>query len=151
MIKLQDLSELGYGGLVTGMAALDAKRLEEAKYDPKDVYKSAKFWGYLGPGVAATVMNVIGKPRGMGDITERLMHGFIYGFPAFIKETVEAVRPPEAGGKRSSAVKEAQRLLASRQAAAKRVAAENAGLLGAGRGTTVGATGVFVEEQEILA
>jgi len=148
MIKLQDLSELGYGGLVTGLAAWDVKRLEEATYLEKEVYKSAKFWGFVAPGVASTVMNVIGKPRGSEPITERLMHGFIFGFPSFIKETIEAVRV-EGGGTRAKggAVADAQRLLAQQQAAAQSRAKQLAAAQGAG----VSNTGIYIEEQEILA
>ena len=147
MIKLQDLSELGYGGLVTGLAAWDAKRLEEAAYLEKEVWKSAKFWSFVAPGVAATVMNVIGKPRGSEPITERLMHGFIYGFPSFIKETVEAVRVVVGGKAGGGAVADAQRLLAQRQGST----AAQARQLAAAQGVAVGSMGIYVEEEEILA
>lgn len=150
MIKLQDLSELGYGGLVTGMAAWDVKRLEEAAYLEKEVYKSAKFWGFVAPGVAATVMNVIGKPRGSEPITERLMHGFIFGFPSFIKETIEAVKVEVGGKARGGAVADAQRLLAQQQSVGQSAAAAKARQLAAGSGAAVN-TGIYIEEQEILA
>lgn len=150
MIKLQDLSELGYGGLVTGLAAWDAKRLEEAAYLEKEVYKSAKFWGFLAPGVGSIVMNMLGKPRGSEPITERLMHGFIFGFPSFIKETIEAVRVEGASTKaRGGAVADAQRLLAQRQAAGQSAAAR-AKQLAAG-GQSASPTGIYIQEEEILA
>jgi len=56
VIRVEDLSEVGYGGVVTGMEAWDAKRVIAGTLDPKNVVKSAKFWGYLAPGVAATIM-----------------------------------------------------------------------------------------------
>lgn len=151
MIKLQDVSELAYGGLVLGLAELDAKRIEDGTLVPKEVYKSAKFWGYLGPGVASLVMNVLGKPRGMEAVTERVMHGFIYGFPQFIKETVEVVKEAAPGAK-SAAVKEAERLLvAQRRSAGNISASEQAKLLAAGRGAGLVTPGIYVEEEEILA
>jgi len=144
MIKLQDVGELGYGGLVTGLVAWDEKRIAEGKITEKDLVKKAGFWGYLVPGGLSLFANALGWMRRYEPWTERLSHGFIYGFPAFLKDVVDIYKeevPGSAGAKSSPAVREAQKLLAQAQAWNK---------IPAGAGVAV-APGLNIQEEEILA
>ena len=153
MIRVEDLSEVGYGGLVTGMEAWDAKRVQAGTLLPKDVVKSAKFWGYLGPGVAATVMQALGK-RQIEPITERVMHGFMYGLPSFVMQLVETLKPETSSRAGASAVAQARQILDQRNAGL--AASRAAGLLGAGNSTLVrpGAfanPSIYVQDEQIMS
>lgn len=145
MIRLQDVGVLGYGGLVTGLTALDEKRIAEGTITEKDLVKKAGFWGYLVPGGVSLFANAFGWMRRYEPWTERLSHGFIYGFPAFVKDVVDIYKEEGAGargaGARSSAVKEAQKLLAQAQARKQ---------VQPGIGTEIN-TGLYIQEEEILA
>lgn len=146
MIRLQDIGELGYGGLVTGLTAWDEKRIAEGTITEKDLVKKAGFWGYLVPGSVSLFANAFGWMRRYEPWTERLSHGFIYGFPAFVKDVVDIYKEegPGARGRgkgSSSAVREAQKLLAQAQARQQ---------LDLGGGAAI-TPGIFVEEEEILA
>lgn len=146
MIRLQDVGELGYGGLVTGLVAWDEKRIAEGKITEKDLVKKAGFWGYLVPGGVSLFANAFGWMRRYEPWTERLSHGFIYGFPAFVKDVVDIYKEEVpgagvAGAKSSPAVMEAQRLLAAAQARNK---------IPAGAGAVV-TPGLYIQEEEILA
>lgn len=151
MIKLQDVGVLGYGGLVTGLTAWDEKRIEEGTITEKDLVKKAGFWGYLVPGGVSLFANAFGWMRRYEPWTERLSHGFIYGFPAFVKNVVDIYKEEEeeagARGKgrgssaANAAVMEAQKLLAAANARRQ---------VQPGIGTEVNA-GIYIEEEEILA
>ena len=151
MIKLQDVGVLGYGGLVTGLTAWDEKRIAEGTITEKDLVKKAGFWGYLVPGGLSLVANAFGWMRRYEPWTERLSHGFIYGFPAFLKDVVDIYREEvpsasgaagNAGAKSSPAVAEAQRLLA--QAQVRKQVPAGVGAVGVN-------SGIYVQEEEILA
>lgn len=148
MIKLQDVGVLGYGGLVTGLTAWDEKRIEEGTITEKDLVKKAGFWGYLVPGGLSLFANAFGWMRRYEPWTERLSHGFIYGFPAFVKDVVDIYReePVAARGAagtaaKKAAVMEAQNLLA---------AAQGRKQVGGGVGAVVN-SGIYIQEEEILA
>jgi len=150
MIKLQDVGVLGYGGLVTGLTAWDEKRIAEGTITEKDLVKKAGFWGYLVPGGLSLVANAFGWMRRYEPWTERLSHGFIYGFPAFLKDVVDIYREEVpsartargAGAKPSPAVAEAQRLLA--QAQVRKQVQPGVGAVGVD-------SSIYVQEEEILA
>jgi len=149
MIRLQDVGELGYGGAVTGLVAWDKKRIAEGTITEKDLVKKAGFWGYLVPGGLSLFANAFGWMRRYEPWTERLSHGFIYGFPAFVKDVVDIYKEEVpsargAGAKSSAAVMEAQRLLAAAQARRQ----VGGGVGGAVAGVT---PGIYIEEEEILA
>lgn len=147
MIRVEDLSEVGYGGVVTGMEAWDAKRVIAGTLDPKNVVKSAKFWGYLGPGVTATIMQAMGK-RQWAPLTERVMHGFFYGLPSFVLQLAETLKGGTSKAA-NSAVSQAQQILKQRNA---ELAASRAGLLPSGASLSqVVAPSMFVEEEQILS
>lgn len=112
-IKMQDLGELGYGGLVTLTAWWDDKRIAEGKITEKDVLKKASFYGYLIPGGFCTLTSAFGWVRALKPWDEHISHGFIYDFPRFIKDMVTSMRT-EGGA--AAAVKEAQRIVYSRKA-----------------------------------
>lgn len=145
MIRLEDIGELGYGGLVTGLTRWDARRVTEGKITEKDLAKKAGFWGYLVPGVGCLLANAFGWMRRWEPWTERVTHGFIYGAPGVVMNLVDIFKEAapvgaKGAGSSSAAVQEAQRLLAearSRQ-------------LGGGQGAQV-APGIYIQEQEILA
>ena len=148
MIKLQDIGELGYGGLVTGLVAWDEKRIAEGTITEKDLVKKAGFWGYLVPGGLSVFANAFGWMRRYEPWTERVAHGFIYGFPAFVKDVVDIYKEEvpsarSAGAKSSPAVAEAQKLLAQAQARHQvqpsRVGAQQV------------TPGIYIQEEEILA
>lgn len=149
MIRLQDVGVLGYGGLVTGLTAWDEKRIAEGTITEKDLVKKAGFWGYLVPGSLSLVANAFGWMRRYEPWTERLSHGFIYGFPAFVKDVVDIYKEEPVGARgaavpaaqKNAAVMEAQRLLAVAQARNK---------IPAGAAAVV-TPGIYIQEEEILA
>jgi len=147
MIRLQDVGELGYGGLVTGLTAWDEKRIAEGAITEKDLVKKAGFWGYLVPGGLSLFANAFGWMRRYEPWTERLSHGFIYGFPAFVKDVVDIYKEEGAGAKgagaraSSPAVMEARKLLAQ-----AKVRSQVAPGIGA-----VVTPGLYIQEEEILA
>ena len=126
MIKMQDIGELTYGGLVTLTEGYDDKRIDEGKITKKDVLKKASFYGYLIPGGVCTLTSAFGWWRALKPWDEHISHGFIYDFPRFLKNTVNSMREETAKSSSSAAVNEAQRILRERTAAKQ---------LGAGRST----------------
>jgi len=110
MLQVSDISELAYGGLVTGLDRWDKKRLEDAKIDKKDVLKKAGFYGYLVPGVFCTGATAFGFLRKYNPITERVTHGFIYGFPRFVMDMVDAFAEEPAAGSKSAALRAAEQI-----------------------------------------
>lgn len=112
-IKMQDIGELAYGGLVTLTEWYDDKRIDEGKITKKDVLKKASFYGYLIPGGFCTLTSAFGWVRALKPWDEHIQHGFIYDFPRFIKNMVGAMRTER--GSSSAAVREAQRILQERK------------------------------------
>lgn len=108
-LQVQDLGELAYGGLVTGLGQWDKKRVEDGKIEGKELFKKAGTYAYLVPGGISTLATSLGWMRRYDPWTERIAHGFIYGFPGFIMDLVNAF----AGGEGVAGVKEAERLLAA--------------------------------------
>lgn len=117
MIKMQDLGELGYGGLVTLTKWWDDKRIDEGKITEKDVLKKASFYGYLIPGGLCTLTSGFGWVRALKPWDEHISHGFIYGFPGFIRDLVGSLREAGGRGSSSAAVQEANRILRLSQGA----------------------------------
>lgn len=125
-IRKEDTGELAYGGLVTATEWWDQKRIDEGKITEKDILKKYSTYAYVVPGGLATIFSAFGVWRRMERWNEHISHGFIYDFPRFLKNVVNAMREGGAGAK-SAAVREAQRILRDKQRAAA--------LLGSGRGT----------------
>lgn len=125
MIKMQDIGELGYGGLVTLSEWWDDKRIGEGKITKKDVLKKASFYAYLIPGGLCTLTSAFGWVRALKPWDEHISHGFIYDFPRFIKNTVNAMREETAKGSSSAAVRQAQKILEQKQREAARLLARN--------------------------
>lgn len=117
MIVVQDVGELAYGGAVTGLQYWDDKRLAKGTITKKDFHKQASFWGYVVPGATCLIMNAVGAARKQEAWTERITHGFIYGFPSFMKNLITTLTEEETavkgggGAAESTAVLEARRLL----------------------------------------
>jgi len=113
MIRIQDLGEIGYGGLVTATEWWDNKRIDEGKIGAGDVFKKASTYTYLGIGVAATLMSVFGWLPRYEPWAEHVSHGFLYDIPRFARNMTLALT---AGGRRgrgseSKAVDQANRIL----------------------------------------
>ncbi len=112
-IKVQDLGELTYGGLVTATKVWDKNRVADGKITDKDLLKKASFHAYLIPGGLATLFSAFGVMRKQEPWLEKISTGFIYGFPGFLLDVVNAMK--ESGTSAGSgAVKEAQRLVNER-------------------------------------
>jgi hypothetical protein len=126
---MQDVGELAYGGLVVAGEWYDDKRIDEGKITKKDILKKASFYAYLIPGSIATLTSAFGWWKAVKPWDEHISHGFIYDFPRFVKNMVDAMgEPTNRGAGDSAAVIEAQRILTAKKQAASRQ-------LGAGRGT----------------
>ena len=124
MIKMQDIGELGYGGLVTLATWYDEKRITDGKITEKDIVKKMSTWAYLVPGGLATLTSAFGWVRALKPWDEHISHGFIYDFPRFIKDTVTAMRTEAGRSNSSAAVREAQRVLEQRQRTSSRQLAQ---------------------------
>ena len=115
MLKIEDSAELAYGGLVTGMTYWDRKRQEDrvaaGDTSPISMVKRASFWTYLAPGLASTVASAFDLMPKYSAWTDRVAHGFIYGFPGFILDIVQALAPVQPQAAAASAVREAQKLI----------------------------------------
>ena len=119
MIRIEDFGEIAYGGAVTLTEWWDNKRIDEGKITKKEVFKKASFYTYLGVGLVATLASVFGWMRNWERWTEKLSTGFLYDLPRFAYNLSKSMSA--AGGMRSSesaAVREAQRILQTRQLAA---------------------------------
>jgi len=124
MIRMQDVGELGYGGLVTLSEWWDDKRIAEGKITKKDIFKKASLYTYLLPGALCTLTSAFGFWRQISPWDEHISHGFIYDFPRFIKNMVNTMgegteRRRNPGS--SDAVKEAQRILDENRRLAKQL------------------------------
>lgn len=116
MIRMQDLGEIGYGGVVTLTEWWDDKRIEEGKIAQKDIWKKASFWSYLGIGLPAILMSAFGWWRGMETWAEHISHGFLYDMPRFLRNVVKAMGTESRGRTNSDAVRQAQEILRRRSA-----------------------------------
>lgn len=120
MIKTEDLGVLGYGGVVTGLEAWDEKRVEEGTLTKGDIFKQASFWGYVVPGGVCLLTNALGFMRKYEQWIEPISHGFMYGFPSFMRDLIAALGTEEEGSSAarrrstpsSQTQQQAQRLLA---------------------------------------
>lgn len=113
MLRIEDIGELAYGGLVTGLKRWDVGRGVASS----DVLKKTGFWGYLAPGLFATTATAMKWMPRQDAWLERISHGFIYGFPGFVMELVDAF----SGGTTSATVEEAERFLRSKAHSRKAV------------------------------
>ena len=121
MIKMQDIGELGYGGLVTLSEWYDQKRIDEGKLTNKDILKKVSLYAYLIPGGIATLTSAFGWWRGVKPWDEHISHGFIYDFPRFVKNMVDVMgEDTSRNAGDSAAVREAQRILAAKKQAEQR-------------------------------
>lgn len=105
-LRIADVSELAYGGLVTGMKRWD-DRVGRVGF-----WKKSGTYAYLVPGVIATAATAMGWMRRYDAYTERLAHGFIYGFPEFVLDLVAAYQQGGAG--KSAAIREAEAIVRGR-------------------------------------
>ncbi len=119
-IRVQDMGELTFGGLVTAAKWWDKQRENQGKITSKDILKRYSLWAYLVPGGAATIMSAFGVWRRQEAWNEHISHGFIYGFPQFLLDVVDAMKET---GTSSSAVREANRIVQDRAHAAKQLVA----------------------------
>lgn len=112
MIRIQDIGEITYGGAVTVTEWWDNKRIDKGEITRKDILRKASFWTYLGIGLPATMMSAFGWWGKTERWTERLSHGFLYGFPGFIVNLVQSLGTESRGSAAGDrAVKEAQEVL----------------------------------------
>lgn len=116
-MKVQDIGEFAYGGLVVGAEQWDKKRMDDGTITEKDVFKKVSTYAYLVPGVAATVVSAFG-PRATRQLepwAEHVSHGFIYDFPRFITNTIMAFRETGGGAgtdAKKRAIAEAKKIMA---------------------------------------
>ena len=108
-IRVEDMGELAYGGLVTGAKWWDAQRMADGKLTDKDFFKKMSTYAYLVPGGAATIMSAFGTMRRYEVWLEHVSHGFMYDFPSWLVNTIQSMQGTSS---RSAAVREAQRILA---------------------------------------
>jgi hypothetical protein len=107
-VRMEDLGELGYGGLVTLTEWWDDQRIADGKLTEKDFFKKASTYGYLVPGGICLVTSAFDLARPIKPWDEHISHGFIYDFPRFIRKAVKSFS--EEGTAKSAAVREAQRI-----------------------------------------
>ena len=101
-LVVQDIGELAYGGLVTGLDRWDVKQA-------RTLWKKYSTYAYLIPGIVATAATTMGWMRRYNAWTERLAHGFIYGFPGFVMDVVDHYGTTTTAGGR--AVRDAESYL----------------------------------------
>jgi len=123
MIRMQDIGEITYGGAVTLTEWWDDRRIADGRIAKKDIWKKASFYTYLGIGLPATLMSAFGWWRNMEKWTEHISHGFLYDMPRFVYNIVKSMSTESQGRTGSDAVKQAQDILAQRQAVARKNAA----------------------------
>ncbi len=117
-IKMQDFSEIVYGGGVTFAEWWDNKRIKAGTLTKSDIVKKAGTWVYLGVGLVATLSSAFGWWRKQEIVMDKLSTGFLYALPGFIYHTIQDTKTTAAGHTRSDAVAEAQRILEQRRATA---------------------------------
>ncbi len=108
-IRVEDMGELAYGGLVTASKWWDAQRMVDGKLTDKDILKKFSTYAYLVPGGAATIMSAFGTWRRYETWLEHVSHGFMYDFPGWLVNVIQSMQGTSS---RSAAVREAQRILA---------------------------------------
>jgi hypothetical protein len=113
---MQEFSEIAYGGAVTVTEWWDNKRIAAGTLATKQILKKASFYTYLGIGLPATLMSAFGWWKKGEKWTEHLSHGFLYDFPRFIYNIVQALRTTSASpASESRAVQEAKEILRREQ------------------------------------
>lgn len=125
-LRIEDMGEAAYGGLVQAGKWLDDRRIEEGKITEKELLKQWETYAYLLPGGFATVASAFGFMPRQGVWLEHVSHGFIYDFPRFMLKAVNSMRNSGTSTK-AAAVREAQRIVQERSRAKQ---------LGAGRATS---------------
>lgn len=111
MLKVHDITELAYGGLVTGMNRWDKRRVTDGKITDKDIFKKYGTYAYAVPGVVCTAATAMGWMEKWDAYNERVAHGFLYGFPGFIMDIVDAYGTKTTA---RSTVSDAERFLRQR-------------------------------------
>jgi len=121
-LKMEDIGELAYGGLVTFTEWWDTKRVNAGTITKKQLLKQAHFYTYLVIGVAATVVSAFHLWRSKESWMEHVSHGFIYDAPRQVFNAVQALKTPPGASTTgdSAAVREARAILARRAAQTKR-------------------------------
>lgn len=115
-IRMQDIGELAYGGLVTGAEWWDSNRITQGTLLDSEVFKKAGFYAYLVPGLFATLASAFGWWRRQELWVEHISHGFLYDVPRFLYKTVQSMGTTTAGRRtQSEAIRQAQQILAQRQ------------------------------------
>ncbi len=110
-IRVEDIGEFAYGGLVTGAKFLDGQRMADGRLGDSEVMKRFSTYAYLIPGAGATLLSAFGGLRRQEKWWEHLSHGFIFGFPQWVTEVVSAMQGTQSN--RGAAVREAQRILSN--------------------------------------
>jgi hypothetical protein len=124
-MRVEDIGELAYGGLVVGARELDSGRMAKGKLTEKDILKKYETYAYLVPGVGATLMSAFGWMRRYETWAEHVSHGFIYAFPGFLVDTVRTMTgSTTSSAAKRAAVKEAQRILNANKALPPGMSAE---------------------------
>ena len=136
-LKIVDVSELAYGGMVTGLEFWDKKRIEGATLKKKELHKKVGFYGYLIPGLYGVVTTGFDLVRSQRNINERLAHGFIYDFPRFTLGLVESFKKNNPGNPGNLQLADGRRLALKQGMSAEQVAQQ---LAGQGQRQTAGAT-----------
>jgi len=119
MLKMQDLGELGYGGVVTLAGWWDSKRIADGKLSQKQLFKKAGFWAYWGIGLAATLNSQFGWWKKGQSWSENISHGFIYDVPRQVFNLMQSQRavPEMIAGDAAAAVREARAIISAAQRA----------------------------------
>jgi len=110
-MRVEDLGELAYGGLVKGAEEWDKKRITDGALTQKDVFKKFSTYAYVVPGGLATVLSAFGIWRQAETWAEHVSHGFIYDFPRFLVNVINDMRETTGSDVKSAAIKEAQKII----------------------------------------
>ena len=113
MIRVEDIGELTYGGLVTAAKWWDGQRMAAGTLGGSEIMKKSSTYAYLLPGAGATLLSAFGGLRRQEKWWEHISHGFIYGFPQWVSEVVGAMQT--GSGAHGDAVRQAQRILSNTQ------------------------------------
>ena len=114
-LVMQDLGELGFGGLVTLTEWWDSKRIKDGSITNKEILKKAGFYTYLVIGLGATLATAFGWWSRQGRWMEHIAHGFIYDVPRQTVNMVTALKTTTPIGGEPEAVKFAREALARKQ------------------------------------
>lgn len=113
MLKVHDISELAYGGLVTGLSRMDRNRVTKGDIKDKEILKKYGTYAYAVPGILCTTATAMGWMRRYDAYNERIAHGFLYGLPGFVMDIVDATGEGGGAGARST-VRDAEQFLRER-------------------------------------